>query len=301
MGGGSWDHSTYTSSRASRASKGVSDFHYSDTATQNTPVHPNLDPQRIKGKPFEKLESRDSKEHPESNAVFVSFDVTGSNYTRAVEAQKRLPNLMNLLRTYLTDPQVLIAANDDIEVEDRRSIQISDYESDNRIDEDIRNVLLTNNGGGNDGESYDLILLAAAQMTVLDCLDKRGRKGYFFMYADEPIRTHVEAAQVKRIFDIDAEGKLPISAVIKKLKEQYHVFVIWPLGGYDHARAQYVKLFGKECVATLQDAHLICELIGSLVGMNEKKLPKQKIIEDLVASGVGAHDARTVVQGLLTA
>lgn len=300
MGGGRWDHASYTSAQATRTSKGISDFHYSDTSDKSTPIHPNLDPRRIKDKPFKKLESRDSAEHPESNAVFVSFDVTGSNYTRAVDAQKKLPNLMDLLHNYLADPQVLIAANDDITVEGRRSIQISDYESDNRIDEHIRNIILTNNGGGNDGESYDLILLAAAQMTVLDCFEKRGKKGYFFMYADEPIFTHVDSRHVQEIFGISSEGKLPVSAVIEKLKELYHPFVIWPDGGYVHARAQYVALFGDKCVVTLQHPNLICELIGSLVGMNEKKLAPKQIIHDLVTAGVSRHDADSVVTALAT-
>lgn len=300
MGSGKWDHGTYSSARSTRASAGIDDFHYSKTSTKETPIHPNLDPMRIKDKPFKKLESRDSAEHPESNAVFVSFDVTGSNYTRAIDAQKKLPNLMDMLHNYLPDPQVLIAANDDITVEHKRSIQISDFESDNRIDEHIRNIILTNNGGGNDGESYDLILLAASSMTVLDCFEKRGRKGYFFMYADEPIFTHVDSHHVHEIYGVDAEGKLPISAVINKLKDLYHVFVIWPEGGYVHARAQYVSLFGKESVVTLQHPNLICELIGSLVGMNEKKLAPKEIIHDLVAAGVSSHDANSVVTALAT-
>lgn len=301
MGGGYYSNDTYTSARAHRKASGVSDFEYSKSATK---VHKNLDPQRIKGKPFKKLESRDSEEHPESNAVFVSFDVTGSNYLRAVDAQKRLCNLMDLLKGYLPDPQVLVAANDDYEVEPEKCVQISDFESDNRIDEHLRNLILVNNGGGNDGESYDLILLAAAEMTVLDCLEKRGRKGYFFMYADEPIRTHVDSHEVQAVFGIDAEGKLPISAVIKKLKEQYHVFVIWPQGGYDHARKQYEKLFGDECVVTLQHPNLICELIGSLVGLTESKVSEEDVESTLVAAGSSHQEAREVarsVRGLLAA
>lgn len=300
MGSGRWEEQTYHKTKAYRATQGVSDFQYSDTSTRQTPVHPNLDPMRIKDKPFKKLESRDSAEHPKSNAIFLSFDVTGSNIERARIAQQKLPKLMNLLGTYISDPQVAFAANDDIRVEGRRSIQVSDFESDIRIDEHLRNILLVNDGGGNDGESYDLILLAAAHMTVLDCFEKRGRKGYFFMYADEPIFTHVAAEHVNQIFGIPAEGRLPIEAVIGNLKEKYHVFIMWPLGGYDHARKQYEKLFGKDCVVTLQDPNLICELVGSLVGMTEKKLPKRELLKDLVAHGTSSHDADKVLAGLLT-
>lgn len=291
MGGGKWDKTSYSRARTTRASTGVSDFHYSDTSDSKTPVHPNLDPKRIKTKPFQKLESRDNKEHPNSNAIFVSFDVTGSNIDRAKVAQQKLPKLMDLLETYIPDPQIAFAANDDISVEGERSIQISDFESDNRIDEHLRNILLTGNGGGNDGESYDLILFAAAGMTVLDCFEKRGRKGYFFMYADEPIFDHVDPKAVHAIFGATGGERIPIENVIKKLKELYHVYILWPTGGYDHARKQYVSLFGKECVVTLQDPSLICEMIGSLVGMNEKNHSKTQIVQDLVKTGVSHADA----------
>lgn len=297
MGSGRFDHTTYTSATSSRKARGVSDFEYSESASK---VHKNLDPSRIKDKPFPKLESRDSKEHPDSNAVFVCFDVTGSNIENAKVAQKKLPNLMALLTHYLSDPQVLVAANDDITVEGKNSIQISEFESDNRIDEHIRNIWLTSNGGGNDGESYDLIMFAAATMTELDCFEKRGKKGYFFMYADEPIFTHVEAKHVHDIFGIKAEGRIPINEVIKKLKTQYHVFIIWPQDGYKHARAQYEHLFGKDCVVTLQHPNLICELIGSLVGMTEEKVssPKEAVF-DLVKFGTSDEEAHEVSKSLV--
>lgn len=298
MGGGNFDSDTHTRSASTRRATGKSDFEYSDSARE---VHKSLNPRRIKDKPIPKLESRDSEEHPESNAVFVNFDVTGSNIQNAKVAQKKLPNLMELLKHYLPHPQVLIAANDDIEAVGEHSIQISEFESDNRIDDHIRNIWLTANGGGNDGESYDLIMFAAATMSALDCLEKRNRKGYFFMYADEPIHTHVHSEDVERIFGIPGEGKIPISKVIKKLKEQYHVFIIWPMGGFTHARAQYEALFGKECVVTLQHPNLICELIGSLVGMTEDKITEPAhVVRDLTRiSGSGPSEAREVSQAIV--
>lgn len=56
-----------------RSSTGVSDFHYSEVVAKQTNVA--LDPTRIRNKPFGALESRDSAEHPNSNAVFVCGSV----------------------------------------------------------------------------------------------------------------------------------------------------------------------------------------------------------------------------------
>jgi hypothetical protein len=296
MGGGRWDDDRYTRDTHTRASTKTPDFAYTTTATS---IHANLDPKRINSKPFGKLESRDSAEHPDSNAVLVCFDVTGSNFTRAVDAQKKLPNLMNLLEKYIPDPQVAVGANDDFTVVGEHAIQLSDFESDNRIDEHIRNTWLVRNGGGNDGESYDLLLYAAARKTVLDCFEKRGRKGYFFMYADEPIFKMVEARHVKAIFGDNLQHDIPTEEIIEEAKKRFHVFVIWPEGGYTHARTQYVRLFGEECVVTLQHPNLICELIGSLVGLNEEKVAPADITNDLVAVGTSHSDATALTTALV--
>lgn len=291
MGGGSWDSSTYHTSTATRRSAGIADFAYTATATS---VHPNLDPRRINSKPFGRLESRDSTEHPESNAVLVSFDVTGSNRARAVDAQKVLPSLMGLLGKYLTDPQVAFAANDDVNFTSA-AVQISDFESDIRIDEHLRNIWLVGLGGGNNGESYDLILYAAARKTVLDCYEKRGRKGYLFMYADEPIFDKVKAREVKSVFGDDIQGDIPIAEIIEEARKLYHVYIIWPIGGYDNAREQFNHLFGEEYVLELQHPNLICELIGSTVGMNEKDLSPDDVVKDLVSVGVDKSSATALV------
>jgi hypothetical protein len=292
MGGGSWDTGAYTSSKATRAATGVRDFAYTATASS---VHANLNPKRINDKPFGKLEARDSDEHPNSHPVLVAFDVTGSNKERAIDAQKRLPNLMELLGKYVTDPQVAIAANDDYDYTSG-PIQISDFESDIRVDEHIRNIWLTGCGGGNDGESYDLLLYAAARKVALDSIEKRGKKGYFFMYADEPIFPEVQVHQVKAIFGDTIERNIPIAEIIEEAHRNFNIFVIWPEGGYAHARTQYKVLFGEDSVLTLQHPNLICELIASTVGLYEDKVTPDTAVTDLVAIGVSDKEAKSLVK-----
>jgi hypothetical protein len=299
MGGGVWDSGAYTSSKATRAATKTPDFAYTVSASS---VHPNLEPKRINSKPFGKLEARDSDDHPNSHPVFVAFDVTGSNYERAVDAQQKLPNLMELLNKYVSDPQVAIAANDDFDpmVRLRGShdgcLQVSDFESDIRVDEHIRNIWLTRNGGGNSGESYDLLLYVAARKVVLDSIEKRGKKGYFFMYADEPIFNQVKASEVSAVFGDTIQADIPIAEIIEEARRNFDIFVIWPTGGYDNARKQYVDLFGAESVLTLQHPNLICELIASTIGLYEDKATPASIVTDLVAYGVDHHTATALVK-----
>lgn len=295
MGGGSWDTSRYVDSATTRKSTGVDDFAYTRTATK---AHSNLDPARINSKPFGKLESRDSEEHPQSNPVLVCFDVTGSNYERAVEAQKRLPNLMELLNKYLTDPQVAVAANDDYTYVREKAVQISDFESDNRVDDHIRNIFLVGEGGGNDGESYDLLLYAAARKCVLDSVDKRGKRGYMFLYADEPIFKEVNASQVAAVFGDKLQANIPIAEIIDEARKLWNVFVVFPRGGYDHAREQYVKLFGEECVLDSQHPNLLCEVIATTIGLYEDKVTPDTAVHDLIAVGATDAEARAVTTAL---
>lgn len=309
MGSGKWDTAVYNSTVASHVTTASSlgvpvdtvSFGYSQEAQHTHKIHPNLDPLRINRKPAGILESRDSAEHPQSNAVMVCFDVTGSNIKNAIKAQKKLPNLMELLTKYLPDPQVAVAANDDFNYVGRNCIQISDYESDIRIDEHIRNVWLVGQGGGNSGESYDLLMYAAARKTALDCFERRNRKGYFFMYADEPIFNQVDRHQVKEVFNDDIPTDIPIAAMIQELGEHYYPFVFWPSNSpLTGSRDQYVQLFGEDAVFTLQHPDLICELIGSIVGLNEDRVTPETLETDLVAVGVDGPDLAKIAASVKT-
>jgi hypothetical protein len=280
---------------------GTPDFAYTQEAQHTQKIHPNLDPLRINRKPAGILESRDSAEHPESNAVMVCFDVTGSNYENAVAAQKKLPTLMELVHRYLSDPQVAVAANDDFNSVGHNCIQISDYESDIRIDEHIRNIWLVRQGGGNYGESYDLLMYAASRKTALDCFERRHRKGYFFMYADEPIFDHVSVPQVLDVFGDTITADIPIETIIDDLRQLYYPFVFWPANSpYTGSRDQYVRLFGEESVFTLQHPDQICELIGAIVGLNEDRVTQDGLEADLTAVGVGGPDLAGIAASVRT-
>src|SRR6185437_6701029 len=298
MGSGKFSRDDYLRSSHTRALSGVKDFAYSEQAERTKQLHQALDPRRINKKPFGSLESRDSDEHPNSNAIMIVFDVTGSNYANAVEAQKKLPELMDLLSKCIEDPQVAIAANDDFNSVGKNALQISDFESDNRIDDHIRNVWLVACGGGNDGESYDLAIYAAARKTILDCLQKRDRKGYFFMYADESIFGQVRAKEVELIFDDHLQADIPIEQIIQELKQKYHTFVICPKNVYPHAREKYVELFGEDCVIDLAKPKLICNTIGAIVQKTEKEITDEILAGDLAAVGASSNETQEILASI---
>ena len=84
MGSGRWSSDVYET--AERLRGGASAFTYNDSGART--VHPDLDPYDII------RESRDSAEHPQSLAIAVLFDVTGSMGAVPRQLQKKLPKLL---------------------------------------------------------------------------------------------------------------------------------------------------------------------------------------------------------------
>ena len=96
MGSGRWSTNVYDEHDRARAASGKGAFDYSDnlhrSGRASWRVHKALDP---KGVGFR--ESRDSAEHPNSKAIAVLFDVTGSMGHIPIILQKKLAELMGLL------------------------------------------------------------------------------------------------------------------------------------------------------------------------------------------------------------
>src|SRR5262249_16376976 len=131
MGSGRWSTDVYDAATRMRAATGASAFGYSDSGARV--VHDRLNPFGVTVR-----ESRDSDEHPTSLAIAVLFDVTGSmrNVPRVLQA--KLPGLLGLLlrKGYADDPQILFGAIGDATC-DRVPLQVGQFESDNRMDEDL--------------------------------------------------------------------------------------------------------------------------------------------------------------------
>jgi hypothetical protein len=295
MGSGSFDSTVYHHNTATRAATGQSTFQYSEQASV---VHANLDPKRINNKVFKVLESRDSEEHPNSNAIIICLDVTGSNRARAAEVQLALPGLMDTIKKYISDPQISIAANDDVKVIGPDSFQISEFESDNRIDEHIRSIWLTGNGGGNGGESYDLPIYAAAYKTAIDCYEKRGRKGYLFLYADEFLFSELTKQEIKTVFDDDVDNAISIETLIADAKSKFHVFVL--SAGNTRETEQYRKLFGNNNVIVLEYPSQVVSIIAATLAFNEKTSTPDKVVADLAELGVDKSEAEQMIGDLFT-
>lgn len=219
----------------------------------------------------------------------VLFDVTGSMYQIPEEVQKRLPDLFNdmLLNGYAVDPQLLIGAIGDAN-SDRVPLQVSQFESDVRIDENLRNVFLEGNGGGQMSETYELGLYFMARHTALDCVEKRDHRGYLFMIGDETAYRQVKASQVKSLIGDDLPGDIDLEDIVNEVVEKYELFFIIPEDashGNDRTVISFWQdLLGDHALRVKQMDH-ISDVIAAAVGVGEGNVSLADAEAALVAAG----------------
>jgi hypothetical protein len=300
MGSGKWSTNVYAEHTRYKAAAGKSTFDYSDNLHRSGRgvwrVHDTLNPYGVRFR-----ESRDSDEHPASTAIAITFDVTGSMLGIPVTLQHKLPELLGLLlrKNYVSHPQILFGAIGDATC-DRVPLQIGQFESDNRMDENLENIFLEG-GGGQRTESYELAMYFFARHTYIDCWNKRHHKGYLFLIGDEMAYPRVKRREVQSLIGSGLERDLPTKTVVRELRERYHVFYILPrsasYGGDPQILGFWRNLLG-EHVLELDDPSAVCETIALAIGLLEGTIDLQTGTDDLRDLGVGETTLNVVSTAL---
>jgi hypothetical protein len=291
MGSGRWSADVYET--AERLRGGRSAFAYSDSGARS--VHPDLDPFDVG-----KRESRDSDEHPNSLAIAVLFDVTGSMGTVPRKLQKKLPKLLGLLKEggYAKDPQLLFGAIGDATC-DRAPLQVGQFESDNRMDKDLERILLEGGGGGQKTESYELAMYFMARHTVTDCFEKRGQRGYLFIIGDEMPYPAVKPKEVGAVIGDDLPQPVGLRNLVAQLTRRWDTYYILPEGasyaGDGQVLGTWRGLLGQN-VIELADLDAVCETIALTVGLGEETIDLAEGLADL--DDVGSTAGSTVGRAL---
>ncbi|WP_412542577.1 hypothetical protein R8Z50_08820 [Longispora sp. K20-0274] len=295
MGSGRWSTNVYDAAKSYRAATGTSAFAYSDSGARE--VHPRLDPRGVAVR-----ESRDSAEHPRSTAIAVLFDVTGSMGHVPRVLQSKLPELFGLLlrKGYVTDPQILFGAVGDATCDDV-PLQVGQFESDNRMDDDMAHIVLEGGGGGQRTESYELAMYFMARHTSMDCYDRRGRKGYLFLIGDELPYAGVKPKEVRAVIGDELAEVIPVAAIVAELRRRFEVYYILPTGsayaGDAEILAHWRGLLGQN-VIELDDLDAVCETIALTVGLGEEAIDLAEGLDDL--ADVGSKAGEVVGKALAT-
>jgi hypothetical protein len=311
MGGGYWDVGSYTSHVSAKKAAGKDIFDHDATARRTGiyTVHESLDAKKLNSVGKNVREAFDSDDHPDSLPIAVFFDVTGSmgNIPRVLQA--KLPQLHGMLQRkgYVEHPQILFGGIGDAYC-DRAPLQIGQFESDNRGDEQLENMILEGGGGGGNHESYELAMYYMARHADLDSLNKRGKKGYLFIIGDERVYSKVDRNLVERLIGDHLQESLTTAEVVAELQEKFEVFYIFAAEGsytpehtiFDGGRnysgdgvCYWRDLLGQNAII-LEDANLVCETIALTLGLSEGIVDLSAGLTDLAEFGVNDRDREVV-------
>lgn len=265
MGSGTFNPAAYRAYTTSTASKSR------DEIFESRSINKNLSPKDVKLR-----ESRDSADNPNSTPIVVALDVTGSmGMIAEVLARKGLGTLFTeiLDRKPVADPHVMFMAIGDAN-HDRAPLQVSQFEADNRIVEQLTQIYLEGGGGGNQFESYNLPWYFAAKHTVHDSLVKRGKRGYLFTVGDEEAPKALTIDQIKEVIGDDLEREMTSEEMLRDAMRMYDVFHVIIEEG-SHARTQphkvkqsWNKMLGQH-VISLSDHTKLAETIVSTIEVVE--------------------------------
>jgi len=297
MGGSSYSDDHYTDRVAYRKAHDIPAFKHDDdirTGKSAAKCHDKLNPKGVV------RESRDSDAHPASNAIAVVFDDTGSMGGIPKVLQSKIPQLMGLLlrKGYIDHPQVLFASVGDYST-DVAPLQVGQFESGIEMDDDITNLYLEGQGGGSNQESYELALYFFAHKTSLDCLEKRGKKGYLFVIGDECPYAAASQSQLAKVLGETVQQDVKTEDVVEAAKQKYEIFFLIPRGASNTdakwLRDRWGEFLGPQHVILLQDPAAVCETIASVIGVCEGTVDSvDKLASDLKDIGADDHTTATV-------
>lgn len=234
-------------------------------------------------------ESCDSDLNPNSTPIILGLDVTGSMGKYAHDIAVRvLPSLINNIIDFssIKDPHIMFMGIGDVRAGDSAPLQVSQFESDIKVLESLRELFIEGGGGGNSNESYDLAWYFAANKTKIDSFDKRAQKGFLFTFGDElPAKDALTSAQLKRIFNNgDMKVYNSLEEQLAAAQEKYHVFhIVIEQGGGCRSGLSGIKeawhtLLGKNALF-LKDVADLEELIISTISIASGTDPETIISE----------------------
>ena len=194
-------------------------------------IDPMLDPKDVM------RECCDTDEHPETIPVILALDVTGSMGQAAVEVAKQLNIIMTNLYEKVKDVEFMVMGIGDFAY-DRFPLQVSQFESDIRIAEQLDKVYFEFGGGGNGYESYTAAWYFGLNHVNLDAWN-RGRKGIIITMGDEGLNPYLPAETITRVTDREVAEDVETDGLYRAVQEKYDVYHLFV--NHSAARGAYTS------------------------------------------------------------
>ena len=265
MGHSTWSSDAYTNLSSSKdyASKSADDIFSKTVNSDMLPVNLTV------------RESRDSDAHPESLAVMVLLDDTGSMGRIPEDIVKNektgLATLMDtIIENGVPHPQVLFGTVNDHHCIDT-PIQVGQFESGtDELDKWLTGIALQGGGGGQNRESYLLAWIVAGRHTSIDCFEKRNVKGFLFTIGDEASWDSLSAKSLKNVLGYEKAEEVTDKQLLEEAQRLYNVYHIHVNEASYHDDPEVLgywkKMLGERLIV-LNDYRAICPTIATLIAV----------------------------------
>lgn len=171
-------------------------------------------------------ECKDSDEHPNTVPVILALDVTGSMGEAATEVAKKLNVIMTDLYDKIEDVEFMIMGIGDFYC-DSAPLQVSQFESDIRIAEQLDKVFFEFGGGGNSFESYTAAWYFGSRHCKLDCWN-RGKKGIIITMGDERINPYIpkegRRVTINSVIGDNVQDDIDTMELYKEASEKFDIY-----------------------------------------------------------------------------
>lgn len=240
MGSGSYSRDDFISYTASRgisydsSTCKMADFTSHQDIFKSRSVDPALNPMNVT------RECCDSAEHPNTKPVILALDVTGSMGQAAVEVAKSMNVIMTKLYDQVDDIQFMTMGIGDFSY-DHSPLQVSQFESDIRIVEQLDKIYFEFGGGGNSFESYSAAWKFGLDHTKLDCFDKRGQKGVIITLGDERLNPYINRDAWNAIVGDSLQADIETKNLYEEVSKKFNIFHInvdhkgFPMSGIEES------------------------------------------------------------------
>lgn len=251
MGYGSYSASDWSKLKSS---KKLSETQSVQEVFVNRSCNPKFDPKYIGTR-----ECFDSDDHPNTTPIVIGLDVTASMGYLATEVATKALNEL-IMKLYSTgaveDPALMCAAYGDYM--DKSPLQVTQFESDIRIAEQLLEIYFEN--GGNGCVVPTCLWEFLSRHTNIDAINKRGKKGFLFTIGDEAnIRNTFVTETIERVIG-DKISPATLYSILEEVQQKFNVFHIM-IGGEGNKGI----LNGSKIVISKSNIEYIPQIIISVI------------------------------------
>lgn len=230
MGGGTWTTDSFSDYTTRTRGLSADEFSSADGLSAQE-IYKSLGLSEVLN-PYQIMrECRDSDEHPHTLPVILALDVTGSMGSASVRVAQKLNEIMTNLYSDADVPDVefCVMGIGDLAY-DKAPIQMSQFESDIRIAEQLDAIYFEAGGGGNEFESYTSAWYMGVNHCKLDCWN-RGQKGIIITLGDERPNPYLplfgrHSGLKTATGDIHLQGDIETSDLLEEAKKKFDLYHI---------------------------------------------------------------------------